>query len=59
FEKRLQIKNGQTTSDGIFSMNTLRCIGACGLAPVVVIGEKIYGGVKAAGVAAIIDEYRK
>jgi NADH-quinone oxidoreductase subunit E/NADP-reducing hydrogenase subunit HndA len=57
FEKKLQIKNGQTTPDGRFSLNTLRCIGACGLAPVVMIGEKVYGGVKPEGVAAILKEY--
>jgi NADH-quinone oxidoreductase subunit E/NADP-reducing hydrogenase subunit HndA len=57
FENKLQIKNGQTTSDGKFSMNTLRCIGACGLAPVIMIGEKVYGGVKVEEVAKIIKEF--
>lgn len=57
FGSLLNIKNGQTTSDGKFSINTLRCIGACGLAPVVMIGEKIYGNVKPEEVQKIIDEY--
>jgi NADP-reducing hydrogenase subunit HndA len=57
FEKQLEIKNGQTTPDGKFSMNTLRCIGACGLAPVIMIGEKVYGSVKPEEVAKIIKEY--
>lgn len=57
FENKLQIKNGQTTSDGRFSMNTLRCIGACGLAPVIMIGEKVYGSVKVEEVAKIIKEF--
>ncbi|MBN2857087.1 MAG: NADH-quinone oxidoreductase subunit NuoE [Candidatus Delongbacteria bacterium] len=57
FENNLEIKNGQTTSDGKFSMNTLRCIGACGLAPVVMVGEKIYGNVKPEQVQEIIKEY--
>jgi len=57
FEKKLNIKNGQTTSDGKFSMNTLRCIGACGLAPVVMIGDKVYGNVKPEEVKNIIKEY--
>ncbi|MFZ2957212.1 MAG: NADH-quinone oxidoreductase subunit NuoE [Candidatus Ozemobacteraceae bacterium] len=57
FEKKLQIKNGQTTPNGKFSLNTLRCIGACGLAPVVMVGEKVYGSVKPDGVDAIIKEY--
>jgi len=57
FEKKLDIKNGQTTADGKFSMNTLRCIGACGLAPVVMIGERVYGNLKADEVEKIIKEY--
>jgi NADH-quinone oxidoreductase subunit E/NADP-reducing hydrogenase subunit HndA len=57
FEQKLQIKNGQTTPDGKFSLNTLRCIGACGLAPVVMIGEKVYGNIAAEGVGAILKEY--
>lgn len=57
FEKQLDIKNGQTTSDGKFSMNTLRCIGACGLAPVIMIGEKVFGSVKPEEVSKIIKEY--
>ena len=57
FEKKLQIKSGQTTPDGKFSLNTLRCIGACGLAPVVMIGEKVYGNVKPEGVVDILKEY--
>lgn len=57
FEARLKIKSGQTTPNGKFSLNTLRCIGACGLAPVVMIGEKVYGSVKPEEVAAILQEY--
>ncbi len=57
FEKKLQVKNGQTSTDGMFSLNTLRCIGACGLAPVVMIGEKIYGSVKTEEVSKILAEY--
>ncbi|HXK50332.1 MAG TPA: NADH-quinone oxidoreductase subunit NuoE [Clostridiales bacterium] len=57
FESRLEVKNGQTTADGKFSINTLRCIGACGLAPVVMIGDKVYGNVKPEEVKNIIKEY--
>lgn len=58
FESRLEVKNGQTTADGKFSINTLRCIGACGLAPVVMIGDKVYGNVKTEEVKKIISEYK-
>lgn len=41
--KELKISSGQTTMDGLFSLDTNRCIGACGLAPVLMIGEEVYG----------------
>lgn len=57
FKKALEIKVGETTADGKFSLNCLRCVGACGLAPVVLIGEKTYGRVAPEEVKAIIKEY--
>ncbi len=42
-EQRLGISAGEITPDGKFSIDTCRCVGACGLAPVVVIGEDVYG----------------
>lgn len=57
FENKLKIRNGETTPDGKFSMSSLRCVGACGLAPVVSIGEKIYGSVKVEEVEKILSEY--
>lgn len=57
FERKLNIKVGETTSDGLFSLSCLRCVGACGLAPVVMVGEKIYGRVKPEQVSQIIKEY--
>ena len=45
FKRQLNIEVGQTTEDGKFSINCLRCVGACGLAPVVLVGEKVYGRV--------------
>jgi len=43
FKKELNINPGETTPDGKFSLDALRCVGACGLAPVVLVGEKVYG----------------
>lgn len=57
FKKKLNIKVGETTPDGKFSLSCLRCVGACGLAPVVLIGEKTYGRVAAEDVKKIIKEY--
>ncbi len=59
FRKELGVEVGETTSDGKFSINCLRCVGACGLAPVVLVGEKVYGRVSPDGVKAIIAEYKK
>lgn len=57
FKRQLGIGEGQTTADGRFSLNTLRCVGACGLAPVVTVGEKVYGRLTTSQVAGIIAEY--
>ena len=58
FKRELGIKVGETTEDGKFSINCLRCVGACGLAPVVLVGERVYGRVSPDGVKAILEEYR-
>lgn len=57
FKKRLNIEVGETSEDGKFSLSCLRCVGACGLAPVVQVGDKTYGRVAPDDVKAIIDEY--
>lgn len=58
FKRLLEVKVGETTPDGKFSLSCLRCVGACGLAPVVLVGEKTYGRVSPDGVKAILDEYK-
>lgn len=57
FEKLLNIKSGETTPDGKFSIDSLRCIGACGLAPVIGINDKVYARVTAEEVAQILKNY--
>jgi NADP-reducing hydrogenase subunit HndA len=57
FKKELKIKVGETTPDGKFSLSCLRCVGACGLAPVVLVGEKTYGRVSPEGIKDILKEY--
>ena len=56
-KKVLNIKEGNSTQDGMFTIDTLRCVGACGLAPVVIIDGKVHGRVKAEEVSAILSEY--
>ncbi|MDD4644504.1 MAG: NAD(P)H-dependent oxidoreductase subunit E [Bacteroidales bacterium] len=57
FKKKLKIAVGETTPDGKFSLNCLRCVGACGLAPVVMVGDRTFGRVSPDGVQQILDEY--
>lgn len=56
FKKQLGINTGETSEDGMFSIDALRCVGACGLAPVVMIGEKVYGRVTVEMVKDILEE---
>ncbi|MDP4208971.1 MAG: NADH-quinone oxidoreductase subunit NuoE [Bacteroidota bacterium] len=56
-KRSLNINVGETTPDGKFSLSCLRCVGACGLAPVVMVGEKVYGRVSPDGVKDILGEY--
>lgn len=58
FSDQLGIKNGETSEDGQFTLRDVRCIGACGLAPVVMIGEKVFGHVSKDDVTKIVTEYK-
>ena len=59
FEKQLGVGVNATTSDGLFSVEAVRCLGCCGLAPVVVVNGEVYGKLKKEDVAGIIEKYRK
>lgn len=56
-EEVLKIKNGETTPDGKFTITTLRCVGACGLAPVMQINDKTYGNITPEDVEGILATY--
>ena len=58
FQEILKVKPGQTTEDGLFTLDALRCIGACGIAPAVSINGKVYAKMKVDEVPKIIDSYR-
>lgn len=58
FSDILGIKPGETTEDGLFTLDALRCIGACGIAPAVSINGKVYPKVSVDAVKGIIDEYK-
>ena len=59
FKEKLGIKEGETTSDGKFSIESVRCIGACGLAQAIVINEEVYGKMDEKKVDELIEKYSK
>ena len=58
FSELLGIKPGQTTEDGLFTLDALRCLGACGIAPAVSVNGKVYPKVAVNQVQGIIDELK-
>ncbi len=58
FKNRLKIKEGETTKDGLYTLDTLRCVGACGLAPVVMINNRVYGHFTKGDVDKVLEEYK-
>ncbi|MDK2872189.1 MAG: NADH-quinone oxidoreductase subunit [bacterium] len=56
-EKTLGIKVGHTTPDGKFTLDIARCFGCCGLAPVIMVNEEIYGRVTPDNVKEIVSKY--
>ena len=58
FIGNLKIQPGETTPDGLYSLETVRCIGACGLAPVIEVNGKTYGNATLDTVKQILEEYK-
>ncbi|GHU98777.1 NADH dehydrogenase subunit E [Clostridia bacterium] len=57
-ETNLKIKTGETTPDGLFTIDATRCLGCCGLAPVLSVNEHVYGKVTAEKIPEILNNYR-
>ena len=58
-EQEVGIKCGECTEDGLFSIDSCRCVGACGLAPVIMIGEEVYGKLTAEKAKEVIRKYKE
>ena len=58
-EEVLGVPAGRTTPDGLFTLNATRCLGACGLAPVMMINDDVYGRLTPDQIPDIIAKYRK
>lgn len=57
-ERELKIKCGETSADGLFGLDTLNCVGCCGLAPVITVGQDVHGKVKISSVPKIVKQYQ-
>lgn len=57
-EKELDIKAGETTNDGKFTLVETRCVGACGLAPIIMIDEDVHGKLVPKKMKAVVDKYK-
>jgi len=58
-ERDLNLKSGETSADGEFSLDAVRCVGCCGLAPVVTVGEDVHGKITSAKIAGLLKKYKK
>lgn len=58
-QKQLKIKSGQTTRDGLFSLEVVACIGACGLAPVIAVNGEFHARVTTESIGEILKEYKE
>lgn len=57
--EELNIPVGDTTDDGLFTLQATRCLGACGLAPVMTVNDEVYGGLTPDDIPGILEKYRE
>ncbi|MCL2695759.1 MAG: NADH-quinone oxidoreductase subunit NuoE [Clostridiales bacterium] len=57
--KQLGVQSGETTADGLFTLDATRCLGCCGLAPVIMVDDDVYGRLETKDIADILKKYRK
>ncbi|PKN61827.1 MAG: NAD(P)H-dependent oxidoreductase subunit E [Deltaproteobacteria bacterium HGW-Deltaproteobacteria-15] len=58
-EEKLEVREGQTTRDSLFTLEAVRCVGCCASGPVITVNKETYGGLDRSSVVRVIDEYRK
>ena len=58
-KRELGVQVGETTEDKLFTLQEARCLGACGIAPVIMINDKIYGELDSKKTVNLINQYRK
>lgn len=57
-ERELRVAAGETTDDGMFTLEAVRCLGCCGLAPVVTVNDEVYGKMTSASTIGVLGKYR-
>src|SRR5690554_3627704 len=57
--KELDMKPGDTTEDGLFTLEATRCLGACGLAPIIMINDDVYGRLETKDIKEIVAKYKE
>ena len=57
--KELGVNPGQTTKDGLFTLEATRCLGCCGLAPVIMVNDQVFGRLKGSDIPGIIAQFRQ
>jgi len=57
-ERELKINKGGTTGDMLFSLDTVNCVGCCGLAPVITVGKDVHGKQKISSIPKMVKEYQ-
>lgn len=58
-KERLHLEEGQTSADGMYSIDTTRCVGACGIAPVFTVNNEVYGHATVKKLDEVLDELEK
>lgn len=58
-ERELDIKSGETSPDGHFSLEEVRCVGCCGLAPVIMVGDEFHGKLSQTKIPGVLKKYPK
>ena len=57
-ERELEIKDGETTEDGNFTIETVNCVGACALGPLVIVDKNYHGNISTSQVKELVDNYK-
>ena len=57
-QRELKIKSGETTADLVFGLDTVNCVGCCGLAPVITVGQDVHGKAKISSVPKMVKNYQ-